>query len=92
MTPLANVIASTTGKAIYIMTSSILSGMKTVAASAAIFAQDTSKVAYVARPGGPVDTSTYMWIGYGVVLVVYGSYIALLLRRNAGLRRQSRVS
>ncbi len=68
-------------------------GIASMTSSAAMFLQDTSsKVAYVARPGGPVDTSAYMWAGYAIVIVVYGSYIALLLRRNAKLRSQPRIS
>ena len=50
--------------------------------------QDTAgKVAYVARPEGPPDTSGYMWAGYAITAVVYAGYIALLLRRMSRVRR-----
>jgi hypothetical protein len=47
------------------------------------------QVPYVPRPGGPVDTSPYMWAGYAVAFIVYGGYIALLLRRLARVRKGS---
>ena len=43
--------------------------------------------AYVPRAGGPPDTTGYMWGGYAIVLVIYGAYTALLLRRRAQERR-----
>ena len=46
--------------------------------------------AYVTRPGGPPDTSAYMWAGYAIALVVYGGYIVLLQRRIARTRDASR--
>lgn len=50
--------------------------------------RDTAgQVAFVPRPDGPVDTSGYMWAGYAISFVVYGGYIALLLRRLARARR-----
>ena len=45
------------------------------------------QVPYVPRPGGPVDTSPYMWAGYAVAFIVYGGYIALLLRRLSRARK-----
>lgn len=45
------------------------------------------QVPYVPRPGGPVDTSPYMWAGYAVAAIVYGGYIALLLRRLSRARK-----
>jgi len=51
--------------------------------------QDTAgKVAYVARPDGPVDTSAYMWAGYAISAIVYGGYIMLLVRRMSRARRE----
>ena len=47
------------------------------------------QVPYVPRPGGPVDTSPYMWAGYAVAAIVYGGYIALLLRRLSRVRKGS---
>lgn len=53
----------------------------------ATVAQDTAgKVAYVPREGGPVDTSTYMWVGYAVSALVYGGYFVLMARRFARVR------
>jgi hypothetical protein len=46
--------------------------------------QDT--VAYVPRPGGPVDTSAYMWAGYGIVWLTLAVYLLLLFRRIARVR------
>ncbi len=46
--------------------------------------QDT--VAYVPRPGGPVDTSAYMWAGYGIVWLTLAMYILFLFRRIARVR------
>jgi len=46
--------------------------------------QDT--VAFVTKPGGPVDTSRYMWAGYIVTAVVYVGYAVLLKRRIARTR------
>lgn len=54
-----------------------------------IATQDTSgKVAYVAQAGGPPDTSSYMYAGYLVALACYAGYIALMVRRIAGSKRQ----
>ncbi len=51
--------------------------------------QDTTgMVAYVAKPGGPPDTASYMWAGYAVALGLYLGYIALMLRRTVQLRRK----
>lgn len=51
--------------------------------------QDTAgKVAYVAKPSGPPDTSSYMWGGYVVALGLYLAYIVLMLRRIARSRQQ----
>ena len=47
--------------------------------------QDT--VAFVTKPGGPVDTSRYMWAGYIVTAAVYIGYAVLLQRRIAHTRR-----
>jgi hypothetical protein len=52
--------------------------------------QDTAgKVAYVPKPGGPPDSSFYMWLGYGIAFATFGGYIALLLRRIARARNGS---
>lgn len=48
-------------------------------------AQDT--VAYVTKPSGPPDSSSYMWAGYIVTALAYGGYIALMLRRIARSNR-----
>lgn len=48
----------------------------------------TSGAAYVARPGGPPDTSAYMWAGYVVALTVYLGYVALMARRIKQSRRR----
>jgi hypothetical protein len=56
--------------------------------TAATVVQDTAgKVAYVPKAGGPPDSSSYMWAGYGIVAVTYGGYIVLLLRRMARAKR-----
>jgi len=44
-------------------------------------------VAYVTRPGGPPDTSAYMYLGYGVTAVIYVGYVLLIGRRLARARR-----
>ncbi|HYW32375.1 MAG TPA: hypothetical protein VE869_12765 [Gemmatimonas sp.] len=77
---------------------SMLHGLLQAATSAV---QDTSAAAaaagagtggaYVARPGGPPDTSAYMWAGYAIALVVYGGYILLLQRRIARTRNASGI-
>jgi hypothetical protein len=36
---------------------------------------------------GPPDTSYYMKLGYVAAIVIFGAYIALLLRRVASVRR-----
>ena len=46
--------------------------------------QDT--VAYVPRPGGPIDTSAYMWTGYAIVWLTLALYLVLLFRRMARVR------
>lgn len=56
-----------------------------MAALAVTSVQDT--VAFVTKPGGPVDTSRYMWAGYIVTAVVYVGYAVLLKRRIARARR-----
>lgn len=51
--------------------------------------QDTAgKVAYVAKPSGPPDTSSYMWAGYIVALGLYLAYIVLMMRRIARSKQQ----
>ena len=46
--------------------------------------QDT--VAYVPRPGGPIDTSAYMWTGYAIVWLTLVLYLVLLFRRMTRAR------
>ncbi len=50
--------------------------------------QDTAgRVAFVPKPGGPPDTSAYMWGGYAVAAIVYAGYVMVLRRRIAHTRR-----
>ncbi len=57
-------------------------------ATRSLSTQDTAgKVAFVPKPGGPPDTSAYMWGGYAVAAIVYVGYVLLLRRRMANTRR-----
>ena len=50
--------------------------------------QDTSaSAAYVTRPGGPPDNGAFMNGAYTVAVVIYASYIVLMVRRMAAARR-----
>jgi len=54
----------------------------------ALRVQDTAgTVAFVPKPGGPPDTSAYMWGGYAVAAIVYVGYVLVLRRRIANTRR-----
>ena len=61
--------------------------MSFVALIATVVQDTTGKVAYVPRPGGPPDTSSYMWAGYAITALIYGGYVAVLLRRMSRVRR-----
>jgi hypothetical protein len=61
--------------------------LHTMALIAMVVQDSGDQVPYVARPGGPVDTSPYMWAGYAITALVYGGYIALLLRRLSRARK-----
>lgn len=61
------------------------------AAAGAAAAGAVTGGAYVARPGGPPDTASYMWAGYAITLIVYAAYILLLQRRIARTRSASRA-
>ena len=63
-----------------------MTALQTVALIATAVQDSADQVPYVARPGGPVDTSPYMWAGYAITAIVYGAYIALLLRRLSRAR------
>ena len=53
--------------------------------------QDTAgSAAYVMRPGGPPDNSSFLIAAYSVAFVLYGAYIVLLLRRIARERAIAR--
>lgn len=53
-------------------------------------AQDTAaSAAYVTRPGGPPQNGAFMIGAYGVAVVIYASYIVLMVRRMAAARRLS---
>lgn len=54
--------------------SSTPSGQETVASSAP-------------SPVGPPDSSYHMKLGYTAAIVIFGAYIALLLKRVAAVRR-----
>lgn len=50
--------------------------------------QDTSaSAAYVTRPNGPPDNGRFMNGAYAVAVVIYASYIVLMVRRMAAARR-----
>jgi hypothetical protein len=64
-----------------------MTALHTMALLALALRDSAGQAPYVTRPGGPVDTSGYMWAGYAVTAIVYGGYIALLLRRLSRARK-----